>query len=162
VISQQQLLQHLDMYQIVYQLYTHEPLFTCQQALQVVKELNMPGTGVKNLFLQDDKKIFYLVVAVYTTRIDLKQIKKTMGAKDLRFADAAMLKQHLGVKPGSVTPLALINDEQCVVQVIIDAELFAQEYIQIHPLSNDATVVMRPTGLEAFLISINRCYTIYS
>jgi len=159
--TQEQLLHYLDAHHITYQLYTHPQLFTCEQALHIVKELNMPGQGIKNLFLKDSKKQLYLVVAVYSTRIDLKRLSKALQAKDLRFADAALLMHHLGVEPGSVTPLALINDAQHAVHVIIDAEVFKQDLIQIHPLKNDATVVIRPADFDLFLQSINRSYIVY-
>jgi Ala-tRNA(Pro) deacylase len=161
LISQQKLLQHLHDRHIVYQLYTHPPLFTCEQALQIIHDLSVPGTGIKNLFLQGDKKRLYLIVAMYTTRVDLKKLKKSFALKNLRFADAELLMRHLGVQPGSVTPLALINDIDCAVTVIIDAAVFKQECIQVHPLTNDATVVITPADLQLFLQSIGRSYQLY-
>lgn len=159
--TQEQLLNHLRTCNIIYQLYTHPPLFTCEQASAIVAELNMPGTGIKNLFLKDSKKKLYHIVATHITRIDLKRVNKTIEAKELRFADATLLMQHLGVEPGSVTPLALINDTEQSVQAIIDAEILKQEYIQVHPLKNDATVVITPADLLSFFASIHRPYLVY-
>ena len=80
----------------------------------------------------------------------------------MRFADAKLLMQHLGVEPGSVTPLALINDKDKAVQAIIDAKLLKHEYIQIHPLKNDATVVITPADLLKLFDIINRLYAVYN
>lgn len=159
--TQEQLLDYLRSHNIAYQLYTHQPLFTCEQAAEIVVQLNMPGMGIKNLFLKDSKKRLYHIVATHVTRVDLKTVGKTLEAKELRFADATLLMQHLGVEPGSVTPLALIHDAEQAVQVIIDAEILNQEYIQVHPLKNDATVVITPADLLNFFISINRSYLVY-
>jgi len=159
--TQEQLLEYLTAHSIAYKLYTHAPLFTCEQALEIIEQLKMPGMGVKNLFLKDDKKKLYLIVAAYTTCVDLKTTGNVLQAKGLRFADATLLMHHLGVEPGSVTPLALIHDKEQKVQAIIDANLFKQEYIQVHPLKNSATVVITPADLVTFLASINKRYLVY-
>lgn len=159
--TQEQLLNYLRTHNIAYQLYTHPQLFTCEQAAEIVAQLHLPGMGIKNLFLKDSKKKLYLIVATYATRVDLKTVGKTLEAKELRFADAQLLMQHLGVEPGSVTPLALINDTEQAVQAIIDAEILNQEYIQVHPLKNDATVVITPADLLNFFASIKRPYLVY-
>lgn len=157
----EQLLEFLAAHHIPYILYTHPRLFTCEQAKEIIAQLDMPGTGIKNLFLKDSKKNLYLIVATYNTQVDLKTTGKSLEAKDVRFADATLLMNHLGVEPGSVTPLAIINDNDQAVQVIIDAEVFKQEQIQVHPLSNDATVVITPSDLIAFFKAINRVYRVY-
>lgn len=117
--------------------------------------------GVKNLFFKDSEKHFYHIIAAYTTRVELKKTGNVLDAKDLHFADAELLKQYLGVEPGSVRPLALINGKEYVVQVIVDADIFDQEYIQMHPLKNDATVVITSKDLIKFFELINRSYLVY-
>lgn len=159
--TKERILEYLSSHQILYKLYTHAPLFTCEQAEEIIAEMNIPGMGIKNLFLKDAKKKVYLIVATYNTHIDLKTTGKALSAKELRFADTNLLMKYLGVEPGSVTPLALINDKEQAVQVVIDADLLKQEYIQIHPLKNDATVVITPADLIKFLNSINTSYLVY-
>jgi Ala-tRNA(Pro) deacylase len=157
----EQLLAYLDTNAIPYTHYTHPRLFTCEQAKDIVGELNMPGTGIKNLFLKDSKKNIYLISATYDTQVDLKTTGKTLNAKELRFADANLLMTHLGVEPGSVTPLALMNDPNYQVQMIVDAALLRQDLIQVHPLSNDATVVMKPAHLIRFFELLHIPYRVY-
>lgn len=155
-LNQKQLLDYLESHNIAYSLYTHPPLFTCEQAAEIVAKMNIPGTGVKNLFLKDRKNQLYLISAQYDTRVDLKKIGKELGIKELRFANPTVLKEYLGVEPGSVTPLALIHDKELAVQAIIDTALLKQEKIQVHPLRNDATVVITPADLIAFFNTLNR------
>lgn len=159
--TQEQLLDYLRNHQISYQLYRHIPLFTCEQAEEVIAEMNIPGVGIKNLFLKDSKKRLYHIIATYHTQVDLKAVGKVLEAKELRFANAELLMQYLGVEPGSVTPLALLNDKEQAVQAIVDADLFNHEYIQVHPLKNDATVVITPANLIKFFNLSNRSYVVY-
>ncbi len=158
--TQEQLLNYLLTHHISYTLYTHIPVFTCEQASSLAY-LNMPGVGIKNLFLKDDHKNLFLVSAVFDTRIDLKSFGKNLGLKNVRFADETLLMKYLGVEPGSVTPLALINDTTQAVQIILDTAILQQKFIQIHPLHNDATVVITPADLVKFLGFTNRSYLTY-
>ena len=162
IYTKQEILNFLENHNIPFQLYKHEPLFTSEQAITIVARMNMPGMGIKNLFLKDSKKNFYLISAAYTTQIDIKITGKTIGAKELRFADTDALMQHLHVKPGSVTPIALINNSENSVQMILDSNIFNYELIQIHPLENDASIVLKPTNLLKFFAAINRTFKLYN
>lgn len=159
--TQQQLLQYLDNENITYKLYQHLPLRTVEDGLALKNSLNMPGTSIKNLFLKDDKKNFYLISATSNTQINLRSFGKSQNIKNIRFADAHLLMEYLGVIPGAVTPLALINDPLKKVHMILDAKILQQEYIQIHPLKNDATVVISPDDLIKFFNLSNRKYLIH-
>merc|ERR1712071_426339 len=68
-------------------------------------------------------------------------IAKSIGAKELRFADKETLLKTLAVAQGSVTPFALMNDRERQVHFVLDHCLFdrSDDYVNFHPLSNDAT-----------------------
>ena len=59
--------------------------------------------------------------------------------------------RHLGITPGSVSLLALMNDPQGTVEVLIDKEVWAGEAIQVHPLVNTATLVISIKDMELFM-----------
>ena len=59
----------------------------------------------------------------------------------------------LGVIPGAVTPLALINDTDLQINVVLDAAMMSLDLLNYHPLSNDATTAITPAGLLALLAS---------
>ena len=59
--------------------------------------------------------------------------------------------KHLGVTPGSVTVLGLINDAAHAVEVYIDADVWAREKWNSHPLINTATLVNGKADMEKFL-----------
>jgi Ala-tRNA(Pro) deacylase len=57
----------------------------------------------------------------------------------------------LGVEPGSVTPFGLINDTQTRAKVILDKSMMEEEWLNYHPLRNDATTTIRRADLLAFI-----------
>lgn len=139
---------------ISYQTLYHEPLFTVEQACSI----EIPGATCKNLFLKDSKKGLWLVVAVGSTKIALKELGKLLGAPELRFAGPELLMDYLAVEPGSVTPFGLINDKDHRIRVIVDKALFDHELVGFHPLKNDATVVLKPQDLMKFIESCGNDY----
>ncbi len=81
----------------------------------------LPGAHVKNLFVKDKKSRLFLISAVEDTRIDLKKVHELIGGSGrVSFGSAELLREVLGVEPGSVTPLAAINDTAGRVTVVLD------------------------------------------
>lgn len=140
------LLEKLD---IKYTLYEHEPLFTVEQAKSIAEIV--PGGQCKNLFLKDSKKNLYLIVACAETKIELKKVSKALNAPELRFADAELLLNNLGVIPGSVTPFGLINNTNHDVKVLLDKSLFNHDILGFHPLRNSATITVASNDREKFV-----------
>jgi Ala-tRNA(Pro) deacylase len=128
---------------------SHPPVFTVEQAKALRGEL--PGGHVKNLFLRNKKGAMWLVVAEEDRRIDLKVLGERIGAGKVSFGSPERLMQYLGVLPGSVTPLGLINDLGHAVQIVIDQALLAHDPINVHPLTNDRTTAISPKDLLAFI-----------
>ena len=73
----------------------------------------MEGGHSKNLFLRDKKKNNFLITTNEDQKIDLKNLEKKLGTSRLSFGSPDRLYEFLGVKPGSVSPFALINDHKC-------------------------------------------------
>ena len=119
------------------------PVFTVAESQAIKQEI--PGGHSKNLFLKDKKGRLFLVVADAETRIDLKRLHEAIGASGrLSFGSAELLREMLGVEPGSVTPFALVNDRERRVTLVLDEALMRSEPVNFHPLVNSAT-----TGLVA-------------
>lgn len=127
----------------------HEPMFTCEQSQSIAHLI--PAMQCKNLFLKDSKKRLWLIVALQSTSINLKNVAKQIQAPELRFADADLLKSYLGVLPGSVTPFGIINDTERKVTLILDAKLMNEKIVSFHPLENNATTCITPTDLQKFV-----------
>lgn len=134
---------------IAFDLYEHEPVFTVEEGLVLMKDI--PGHGTKNLFLRDKKgRRFFLVTVCEEKRVDLSALGDLLGVGRLSFASAERLKELLGVEPGSVTLLALMNDINHAVEFHFDADLYQYGLIQCHPLRNDATVTIEPRSVDRF------------
>lgn len=128
----------------------HQPVMTVSEAEQHLPSL--PGTMTKNLFLRDNKgRRHFLVTVPHTVTVDLTALGKTLEVGRLGFASAERLKRHLGVTPGSVSLLALVNDQACTVEFIIDRQLWDADLLHAHPLQNDATTLVSHADLERFL-----------
>ena len=121
----------------------HEALYTVEQAKQVVYDI--PGAHTKNLFLRNKKGRMVLLVVEQDTMIDLKSLrdKLEITGGHLSFASTERLTSYLGVVPGSVSPLALINDHSKSVTVYFEKDLLNQEWIYLHPCRNTHTTRMR-------------------
>jgi Ala-tRNA(Pro) deacylase len=131
---------------------THEAAFTVEQSRHLTGHI--PGAHTKNLFLKDKKGRLFLVVAEHERRIDLKRLHEVIGASGrLSFCSAEQMMTYLGVTPGSVTALALVNDHGHDVTLIVDALLLEAEQINCHPLVNTMTTTLRREDLLAFFRS---------
>lgn len=127
----------------------HPPVFTVDESKALRGEL--PGAHIKNLFLKDKKGRLWLVVAAEDRPIDLKDLRRRLGAATLSFGRPELLREVLGVEPGSVTPFGVINDVDARVTVVIDAALMAADVIHAHPLTNTASSAIAPADLCTFL-----------
>ncbi len=128
----------------------HPALFTVEESRALRGDI--PGAHTKNLFLKDKKGSLFLVTAREDATIDLKHLHGRIGASGrLSFGSAELLSEKLGVAPGAVTPLGLINDRPASVTVILDAALVSQDLVNCHPLANTATTTIASRDLVAFL-----------
>lgn len=111
--------------------------------------LPYPEAMAKNIFVRDDKKRnFYLITVKGDKRIDLKEFKQKYNTRNLSFASENYLMDVMGLSPGSVTPLGILNDKNNKVQVCLDREFYnSQELIGVHPNDNTATVWLKINDL---------------
>ena len=131
----------------------HEAVFRVGEGLEIKAAL--PGGHTKNLFLKDAKDQLWLVCALGETRIDLKALPAAIGAARLSFGREEALFDALGVRPGSVTLFALINDSGRRVRVALDRALLDHELVNFHPLANTATTAISTAGMMRFLEALS-------
>ena len=129
----------------------HAPVYTVEEAQALRGEI--AGGHCKNLFLKDDKGNIWLIVCLEEAQVDLKAAPAKIGSRRLSFGKPDLLKEVLGVEPGSVTPFGLINDTEKRVNVVLDATMMAHELLNYHPLENTATTTIRAPDLVAFIRS---------
>ncbi|MDZ4108988.1 MAG: prolyl-tRNA synthetase associated domain-containing protein [Brevundimonas sp.] len=116
----------------------------------------MPGAHTKNLFLKDKKGRLWLISARQDTVVDLKRAPRTIGSDRLSFGNEGLLYETLGLTPGSVTALGLINDAERRVTFVLDKALWDAEIVNFHPLTNTATTGLAQADFRRFLTLIGR------
>lgn len=128
----------------------HAPVHTMEEMAQ---EIDRDLTDVaKNAFLRDEKKKhWYLVVLQKDKNLDMTKLREAIGSTRLSFAREDYLMERLGVLPGAVTPLAVLNDPGHVVEVIMDQDIAKKELVGIHPCDNTSTIWMKVKDLEALI-----------
>ena len=146
--SPETLLTLLDKLQIAYVVHRHPSLRTVEDSKAY--RGNMPGLHIKNLFLRDRKKRNFLLVVEEDRQIDMKSINQKIGCERLSFGSAERLFEVLGVRPGAVSPLTLINDPDQKVHLALDIALRTNEMIYAHPLVNDMTLGIQGSHLQQF------------
>ena len=140
----------LDSLNVSYERFDHPAVYTVSEAKKLSPE--MDGASTKNLFLRDKKGIrHFLVVVPQDKQVDLKELSSILEASRLSFASPDRLKKYLGIEPGSVSILALLNDPEKTVEVFVDNELWNAEIILCHPLVNTSTLAITRDGIKQFL-----------
>ena len=156
-ISSDMITERLDSWGIAYSRADHVPVRTVEESKKVQGQFlssEQGGGHIKNLYLRDNKKRNVLLVAEQDRQIDLKTLNTKLGTGRLSFGSAERLMENLGVRPGAVTPLAMINGIETGVQLFIDSELKNCQQIYVHPLVNDRTLGIKLEGLQAFFEKI--------
>ncbi len=142
---------------ISYDIYEHPPLDTIEIALNYWK--NIDSYHCKNLFFRNHKgKKHYLVIIKDTTPFSIHSLEKKLKQGKLSFASEKRLMKFLGVKPGSVSPFGLINDELHHVHLFIDEQLQKADKISFHPNDNTASLVINYSDFIKFLNTMGNCY----
>jgi Ala-tRNA(Pro) deacylase len=132
----------------------HPAVFTVDEGHEI--KAAMPGAHTKNLFLKDKKGRLWLISARQDTAIDLKAAPRTIGSDRVSFGNETLMFETLGVRPGSVTALGLINDVDRRVTFVIDRRLWEADIVNFHPLTNTATTALSQAAFRRFLSEIGR------
>ena len=145
---------------IDFQVHEHKPLYTVEDSEKLRGKID--GSHTKNLFLKNKKNEFFLFTCNERAKIDLKQFSKSIDAKNLSFANENYLEKYLGIKPGSVSPYALLNDKKNNVSFYLDENLEKSEKINYHPLINDTTITMKTSDFINFILENKKRINIFS
>jgi Ala-tRNA(Pro) deacylase len=143
--SERALFETLDRLNVKLQTLEHKAVFTVAESDEVHHAL--PGIHTKNLFLKDEGGAFWLVTAPADAVIDVKSLRHKIGSKRLSFGKPDAMLELLGIEPGSVTPLAVINDTGGKVALVLDAALTGDTPVNVHPLRNTATIGLSGSDL---------------
>ncbi|MGH7636629.1 MAG: prolyl-tRNA synthetase associated domain-containing protein [Gemmatimonadaceae bacterium] len=137
----------------------HPPVFTCEEEAKHVPE---SGAGrTKNLFLRDRRgRRHLLLVTLCSKNVRIADFAETSGTDRLSFASPERLMKHLGVAPGAVSLLGLVNDPSHAVELYIDNDVWSAPSVHAHPLRNDATLVLSHENVVRFLDATGHAPTV--
>lgn len=150
-MNKEQIYRYLKQKNIWYEITKHKAVYNMKDLQDV--DLPYPEGDAKNLFVRDDKKRnYYLITVKGTKKVDLKEIRHQNNTRPLSFVNEKELLELLNLKPGSVTPLGLLNDKEHKVEFFIDNELLEEPgIIGVHPNENTATVWLKTRDLITIL-----------
>ena len=140
------IMDYLDKLGIEAVLHRHPAVFTVEES--ALHTGHLPGAHTKNLFLEDKSGGLWLVTCLDHQPVKVNALARFLGAPRVSFASAERLREVLGVEPGSVTPLALVNDAGLRVRPVWDKKLLAHDLLNVHPLVNTGTVALGPEDLR--------------
>ena len=136
----------LDALGIDYERVTHELADTMEKCDDVSAVL---GVDVcKNLFLCNRQKTnFYLLMMPGDKPFKTKELSHQLGIARLSFASPEDMEQYLDCTPGSSSIMGLMNDPENHVQLLLDKDVKAGEFIGCHPCINTSSLRMRTADL---------------
>lgn len=150
----------LDELGISYTRLDHEAIFTVEGCSEVDKLMEM--TICKNLFLCNRQKTkFYLLLMPGEKRFFTAEFCKLIDSPRLSFAPEEYMTKYLDITPGSVSVMGLMNDKENRVQLYIDKDVLAEEYLGCHPCVNTASIKLKISDvLEKFLPHVHHEYAV--
>lgn len=150
-MNKSEIYQFLEEKGIAYEKAEHPAVYNMGELAGI--SLPHPEAEAKNLFVRDDKKRnYYLITVKGDKRVDLKSFQEAYGTRRLSFASDDDLFSILGLLPGAVSPLGILNDDDKIVSFYMDKSLFCESgLIGIHPNENTATVWLSPLDLARII-----------
>lgn len=95
----------------------------------------------KNLFLTNRQQTdFYLLLMPGEKPFKTKLLSKQLGTARLSFASPEHMEKYLGLTPGSVSVLGLLNDAERRVRLVLDSDLRAEPDFGCHPCRNSTSL----------------------
>ena len=108
----------------------------------------------KNLFLCNRQQTeFYLLMMPGDKPFKTKFLSAQLGCSRLSFAGDGHMRDYLQTVPGSVSAMELLFDTEKHVQLVIDKDLLADEFISGHPGISTSTLQLRREDLFKFVES---------
>lgn len=157
MIGQQKVFDTLASLNITYQYIEHPEAPTIEIARQYWK--NLDSTHCKNLFFRNHKgNKHYLVIVHCDHDLDIHALEKTLGEGKLSFASPERMMKYLGLKPGSVSPFGLVNDENHEVIVFLDNKLLNAQRLSFHPNDNRASLSIDIADFKRYMDSLGNRY----
>lgn len=145
----------LDKLEIPYKRIDHEAVYTIDACGEIDKILKTEIC--KNLFLCNGKKTeYYLLLLPGHKKFVTREVCRQLGSTRLSFAKEEDMEKYLGLTPGSVTVMGLMNDQEGKVRLAIDREVAEQPVFACHPCINTSSILLSTQDMiQKFLPAVN-------
>ena len=141
----------LDRLNISYDRVDHEPAMS--DDVYALMDSSLTSTACKNLFLVNRQETnFYLLMMPRNKDFRTRFLKEQLGLSHLSFAKEELMVKHLGVHPGSVSIMCLMNDKDNKIQLIIDKDVLAGETVRFHPCINTSSIRVSTQTFKEIII----------
>lgn len=146
-MNKEQIYEFIKSKNIWHEITEHKTVFNMADLSRI--NIPYPDSDAKNLFVRDDKKRnYYLITVKGNKKVNLKEFRKSNNTRNLSFASENNLMNILGLIPGAVTPLGLLNDKDLRVTFYLDKDfVYDNSIIGIHPNDNTATIWIKVNDL---------------
>ena len=150
----------LEKLEIPYMRLDHEVTATVEDCHNVDRILGIHIC--KNLFLCNSQKTdFYLLMMPGDKKFKTKELSAQIHSARLSFAGPEHMEEFLGISPGSVSVMGLMNDGNKRVRLLIDKDVLQDEYVGCHPCVNTSSLKIRTEDiLNKFLPYVEHDYTV--
>jgi len=163
--EEQNVLEALDSYGIRYVRLTHPAAVTMELCRGIGASFG--ASHCKNLLLTNRSgKSFHLLLMEADKPYRTADVSRRLGVSRLSFASADQLKEVMGLSPGCVSVMGLLNDcarsayKNGFLHVAIDADLLKRQKLCVHPNVSTATLVMDVGDILRLLSSIGVEYSV--
>ena len=149
----------LDSLGIAYERADH-PAAETMEACEAVDRVLAPAVICKNLFLCNRQQTkFYLLMIREDKKFHTKEISSQINSARLSFAGPEKMAEYLDITPGSVSIMGLANDTENHVQLLVDEDVLAAEYVGCHPCINTSSLRLRTADVFGpFLQAVRHDY----
>lgn len=98
----------------------------------------------KNLFLTNRQHTqYYLLMMPGDKVFKTKELSGQIHSARLSFGSAEEMEALLDCAPGSASVLGLMNDRENRVQLLVDRDILAEEFLGAHPCINTSSLKLR-------------------
>ena len=141
----------LDSLAIDYERIDHPAAMTMEACEAIDRALN--ATICKNLFLCNRQQTdFYLLMMPGDKKFVTKELSAQLTTARLSFGSPEYMERFLDITPGSLSVMGLMNDRDHRVQLLIDEDVLAGEWIGFHPCINTSSLRLRMSDLTEKII----------
>ncbi len=145
----------LDSLGIEYLRTDHEKADTMEACNEIDAILDV--TICKNLFLCNRQKTnYYLLMMPGDKPFKTKELSSQINSARLSFGSPEDMEELLGLTPGSVSIMGLMNDKENRVQLLVDEDVLEGEYLGCHPCINTSSLKLKESDIwEKFLPAVH-------